>query len=262
MSFKILQRGTVALFILTLAAFIALKVYTILSVDTTPPVITFAQDVLDVGIGAKTDDLLAGVTATDDRDGDVTGEVMVKGVSHLITANTAQITYIAFDSSNNMSTATRTLRYTNYEKPRFTLTRPLMFSIGSQVSILEHLTAQDVVDGDLSNSVRVTTQNVDDTRSGVYSVTVQVTNSLGDVEILPLKLTMTDSARVTPAVELSSYIVYLPVGRTFSPAGYILSPTDPSTVTVEGRVDTTHPGVYELSYTCQGDTVYQTVVVR
>lgn len=262
MSFKLLQRGTVALFILALTAFVALKVYTLYFVDTTPPVITFAQDVLDVGIGAQTEDLLAGVTATDDRDGDVTGEVMVKGVSHLITANTAQITYIAFDSSNNMSTATRTLRYTNYEKPRFTLSRPLVFSIGSQVSILENLTAQDVVDGDLSGSIRVTTQNVDATRSGVYSITVQVANSLGDVEILPLKVTMTDSAQATPAVELSSYIVYLPVGGTFTPASYLLSSANSSAVTVEGRADTTRPGIYEISYTCQGDTVYQTVVVR
>ena len=262
MSLKVLQRITLFVFAATLAAFVGLKIYTDRMVDRTPPVISFDSDIVEVGMGAAESTLLAGVTAWDDRDGDVTGEIMIKGVSQLITADSAKITYIAFDSSNNMSTASRTVRYTNYEKPRFTLTSPLIFPTGGQVSILEQLSARDVVDGDLSDSIRVTTQNVDLARAGVYSITVQVTNSLGDVESLPLKVVMTDSALGSPQVALSSYIIYREVGQAFNPNNYISVPTSSSAVTIESNVDTSRAGIYEVTYTYQGDTVYQAVVVR
>ena len=262
MNIKLLQRGTVAVFLLTLAAFVGLKFYTARYVDTTPPVITFDSDVLEVEVGAAEEALLAGVTAADDRDGDLTDEIMIKGISHLITADSAKITYIAFDSSNNMSTATRTLRYTDYEKPRFDLRQPLFFPTGSPVHLLDRLTASDAVDGDISANIRVTTQNVDTTRAGVYSVTVQVSNSLGDLESLPLKVTMTDSAQAEPTVLLSDYIVYLKTGHTFVPISSILAPDDRSAVAVDSAVNTKVPGIYEVTYTYQGDTVYQTVIVR
>ena len=262
MSFKLIQRLTAVVFAATLLVFVGLKIYTALMVDLTPPVISFDSDIVEVRVGTAEDTLLAGVTALDDRDGDVTDEVMIKGVSQLITADSARITYIAFDSSNNMATASRTIRYTNYEKPRFALSAPLIFPTGGQVSILDQLTAQDVVDGDLSDSIRVTTQNVEVSRAGIYTVTVQVTNSLGDVESLPLKVVMTDSARTSPRVALSSYIVYLDEGQSFHPNSYITMPASASAVTVESNVNTNRAGIYEATYTCQGDTVYQTVVVR
>ena len=118
------------------------------------------------------------------------------------------------------------------------------------------------ISSDLSDSIRVTTQNVDLARAGVYSITVQVTNSLGDVESLPLKVVMTDSALGSPQVALSSYIIYREVGQAFNPNNYISVPTSSSAVTIESNVDTSRAGIYEVTYTYQGDTVYQTVVVR
>lgn len=258
---RILQRGIVALFLLTLLAFGGLKYYLYTSIDRIPPVITCDSDVVEVRVGAGEEALLAGVTARDNADGDVTGSIMIKGVSQLITADTAKVTYIAFDSSNNMATASRTVRYTNYEKPRFVLTQPMVFLVGSQVRLLDRLTASDVIDGDISENIGVTTQNVNAYTPGVYNVTVQVTNSLGDVESLPLKVTVASGSQYLLDVRLSEYITYLKVGDRFDPAAYILTP-DPQAVEVASDVDTGLPGVYEVSYTYQTDTVYQTVVVR
>lgn len=258
---RILQRGIVALFLLTLLAFGGLKYYLYTSIDRIPPVITCDSDVVEVRVGAGEEALLTGVTARDNADGDVTDSVMIKGVSQLITADTAKVTYIAFDSSNNMATASRTVRYTNYEKPRFVLTQPMVFLVGSQVRLLDRLTASDVIDGDISENIGVTTQNVNAYTPGVYNVTVQVTNSLGDVESLPLKVTVASGAQYLLDVRLSEYITYLKVGDRFDPAAYILTP-DPQAVEVASDVDTGLPGIYEVSYTYQTDTVYQTVVVR
>ena len=259
---KLLQRGTVALFILVLAGCVGLGLYVSRCVDRTPPVITCDTDVVEVRVGASDAALLKGVTASDDVDGDLTDTVMIKGVSQLITADTAKITYIVFDSANNMATASRTVRYTNYEKPRFSLERPLIYLAGSKIQLLDRLYASDVIDGDLTDSIRVTTQNVNAAETGVYAVTVQVTNSLGDVESLPLKLEVVGSGSVDPAVSLSQYIVNLQAGAQFSPADYIIAPAEPGAVEIDSDVSASTPGVYEVSYTCRGDTVYQTVVVR
>ena len=40
------------------------------------------------------------------------------------------------------------------------------------------------------------------------------------------------------------------------------APADPGEVEIESDVAASTPGVYEVSYTYRGDTVYQTVVVR
>lgn len=260
---KLLQRGTVALFLLILAAFVGLNLYLRMSVDRTPPVITCDSEVVEIRRSADESALLEGVTAMDDTDGDVTDSILIKGVSQLITADTAKVTYIAFDSSNNMSVKSRTVRYTNYEKPRFELSQPLIYRVGGKVQLLDRLTATDVVDGDISGNIRVTTQNINPSVEGSYAVTVQVSNSLGDVESIPLTVLVANGTYLTPAVRLSDYILYLETGDSFRPADYILAPANSTAVSVDASaVDTTQPGVYEVFYSYQSDTVIMTVVVR
>lgn len=112
-----MQRVILALFILTLLAFCGLRIYRRLTVDVTPPVITCSTDSIDVSVTAGEEALLQGVMASDDRDGDLTDQILIKGVSPSLTDSSAQVTYIVFDSANNMATVTRTVRYTDYEAP-------------------------------------------------------------------------------------------------------------------------------------------------
>lgn len=259
---KLLQRGTVALFLLVLAAYIGVHFFLNRNADQTPPVITCDSDVVEVRVGASDSALLKGVTASDDRDGDLTGEVMIKGVSQLITADTAKITYIVFDSSNNMATATRSVRYTNYERPRFALKEPLVFPTGGKIRLLDCLTASDVIDGDISERIRIVSQNVNASMEGIYSVSAQVTNSLGDAETVSLKVSIVHPSNAYPSVELSDYIVYLEQGGSFHPTQYITAPEDPGAVEIDAPVNTQEPGVYEVTYTYGNDTIHQIVVVR
>ena len=57
----------------------------------------------------------SGITAWDDQDEDLTGEIMVDHISTLISANTAKITYVVFDHADNASKLTRTVAYTDYK---------------------------------------------------------------------------------------------------------------------------------------------------
>lgn len=266
-----MQRVILALFILTLLAFCGLRIYRRLTVDVTPPVITCSTDSIDVSVTAGEEALLQGVMASDDRDGDLTDQILIKGVSPSLTDSSAQVTYIVFDSANNMATVTRTVRYTDYEAPRFALSQPLVYPAGQTVTLLDRLTATDVLDGDISSGIRITSQNVINSQPGVYSVTAQVDSRLGNSVVLPLKVVIT--AGGPQLITLSDYLVYLPRGSAFDAAGYIQSVTAPDgtalpagQVSIESPVDTSVPGTYHVGYsvTAQGQsyTVYLAVVVE
>ena len=212
-----MQRVIAALFILVLLAFCGLRIYRRLTVDVTPPVITCSTDSIDVSVTAGEEALLQGVMASDDRDGDLTDQILIKGVSPSLTDSSAQVTYIVFDSANNMATVTRTVRYTDYEAPRFALSQPLVYPAGQTVTLLDRLTASDVLDGDISSGIRITSQNVINSQPGVYSVTAQVDSRLGNSVVLPLKVVITTGG--PQLITLSDYLVYLPRGSAFDAAG-------------------------------------------
>ena len=266
---RLIEKITVILFAAVLLAFCVTQVCLRLFVDRTPPVIYCDSEVLETKVGASNKALLQGITASDKKDGDLTDQVLVKSITPLITDNTAKITYIVFDSSDNMATYTRTIRYTNYEKPHFALHEPLIYPVGSNVPVLDRLEAKDTIDGDLSGSIRVTAQNISSSYEGLYNITAQVTNSLGDVETLPLKVIINNASAANPQITLTDYIVYLDSGSNFNPYNYIDTVTSRDgssasweSVQVDSPVNTDKPGVYDVSYLYQTYTVYLTVVVK
>lgn len=270
---KILKRVTVILFVVVLALFAAMQVRERFFTDTTPPVISCGSDVVEVSVSAPESDLLSGVSAYDSVDGDLSSSVMVEGVSQLITADTAKISYIVFDSSDNAATYSRTVRYTDYHKPRFSLSRPLVYPVGGEVTLKDRLTAADVIDGDISSDIRVTAQDLSTDFEGTYSITVQVTNSMGDTSVLPLKVVLSNAGASAQLVSLTDYIVYIKAGSAFDPEDYIASAQTPdgaavpkSTVAVASNVDASAPGSYEVGYTYaaggQSYTAYLAVVVE
>ena len=83
---------------------------------------------------------------------------------------------------------------------------------GKTVTLLDRLTAYDQVDGDLTGSIRMTIQNLNIAAAGVYSITLQVTNSLGDTAVLPLSVIVQETSKL-PSITLQEYLVYLDQGR-------------------------------------------------
>ena len=253
---KFFQRTVIVLFVIVTLLFAGMLVYENYMVDDVAPVIRCGEDKILVSVTDGDEVLLEGVTATDNVDGDLSGEVMVKSVSPLIDTNTAKVTYFVFDSSDNVATASRMVQYRDYKRPHFSLQEPLVYRVGSMVTLLDRLTAADEIDGDISQNIRVTAQNLSVDYAGTYSVTVQVTNSLGDTAILPLRVVMDSYGAVNHLVELTEYIVYVDEGEDFDPQDYVkhvrdydYTVMDVSDLTIESNVDTSVPGNYEVSYT-------------
>lgn len=252
----------ILLAVLCLVGFFAYRTLNDLSADTRPPVIQESGEGPEVSVTDGYEALLSGLTATDDRDGNVTDSLLVESVRLTDGDGTISVTCAAFDSAGNVAKFTRQARYTDYRSPRFSLRQPLLFAQGSGFDVLDIVSAQDVLDGDIQHRIRATSLDESSiSSSGSHSVQFRVTNSLGDTASLTLPVEVYSSGTYTMGLSLSEYLVYLEKGSSFDARSYLMSATLNSesislknntpfnySVKITQAVDTATPGVYPVDY--------------
>ena len=267
--------GLVAVFALAAIAFGGFQIYQYTHEDISPPAFYGGEEPLVVSVKASDRELCAGLYAQDNMDGDLTDKIQVQRVSQLISSKEATVTYLVFDSASNYATFTRTVTYTDYHRPRFSLAKPLIFQTGG-IMVLDNLSAEDVLDGDISNRITFTRSNVLNSTPGTYQVVVQVTNSAGDTSSLPLSVIVYSNLNVIPTINLSSYLLYVDAGDKVDFKSMVRSvqdPLDDSTISRSAvqchdeHVDLNAPGIYEVYYYYTGRsgetaTTILTVVVE
>jgi len=216
----------------------------------------FTNDLTLLEISVKDDEkaLLKGLTAHDKTDGDLTDRIMVASVSHFLEPGLVNVKYVVFDAHANSATVTRKVRYTDYQPPRFTLTKDPTYVKGENFDLLDHIRVQDALDGDISDRVRILTNAVSNFNAGVYPVVLEVSNSCGDTARLEIAVTYVEEIG-TANIQLNNHIVYMNAGEEFDPAAWIQSVTNADgdelntdRVTVSGNLDTGVPGYYHLTF--------------
>ncbi|MBR5020853.1 MAG: DUF5011 domain-containing protein [Oscillospiraceae bacterium] len=224
------------------------------------PMLVCSEDVLNISVRDSRKALMKGISASDAQDGDLTGEIIISGVSKLMEGDHAKVTYVVVDSDNNIATVTRRIHYTDYQPPRFSLLKPLVYSSMQNVSIGDRIQVLDSIDGDITHNIRVTgTEATDD--PAMYTLDVMVTNSMGDTAELRLPILLSSGEEMQPVIELGSYLVYLERGSGFFPESYIeqvrwgteILPAE--SVTISGEVNTYTPGVYQVTYSVTHEEV-------
>lgn len=265
-----LKVTVVLIFILSVIAFAAYNVVARITADQTPPVISCDEDTISVSVEATDEELMAGLTAEDKEDGDLTDSIRVASMSRFTEKGKRTIEYVVFDKANQSATLTRNLEYTDYTSPQIMLTEPLRFNLEeiNESDLGTGMTVTDCLDGDISNKIRVTfNNNAYISGAGAYGVTAQVSNSAGDTCSVPLEVTIVDGDSTEERGKyypmLSQYIVYTPVGQAVSPMDYLIGfmrgdteytmsdlpmNVDPAAVAVGGAVDYNTPGNYTLEY--------------
>ncbi len=223
--------------------------------DTQPPKILCGSEVLELSVNSGDAALLQGMTAEDAQDGDLTGEILLCGKSYFLEPGVFEAEYVVFDSHQNFCQVTRRIRYTDYTAPEFALTQPLIFQRGQNIRYLSYVTATDVLDGDISDEIKVVASDVSNYTAGTYPVLLEVTNSHGDTVQVELMVEVRERNSGNVTVNLSKYLVYVPAGESFDPYSLILSVADSGgqllkngDVQVLGTVDTQTPGSYQLLY--------------
>ena len=135
----------------------------------------------------------------------------------------------------------------------------MSFTPNSVITLEDRLSAYDVIDGDISNRIRLSSVSVSNTEPGEYPITVQVTNSSGDTSSISLTVLIENVTSRHPTITLSEYIHYvtygdslteetlrsLIVGASESSSGYAVDAED---IVISGEVDTTTRGSYSVTY--------------
>ena len=261
---KRLRIITLVCFLLSAAALGASTAYQVWSEDKTIPVIDCPETPLVLSVKDSGEEaLLQDVTAYDEKDGDLTDKLLLEGIDRSAEGDIT-VTYVVADSDHHVVSRSRTLQYTDYAPPRFALSKDLRYSMGSSIRIKDRLTAADVVDGDLSDRIKVNSNDLSPYYEGTYPVTFEVTNSLGDTSSITMDVVVRNYAAGEPRISLTEYLVYREAGTPFDPRAYLDSVSggavgDVSIQLPEGGLST---GVSRVTYSCVGQngTVGSTVL--
>lgn len=251
---KVLRIVVSILFIVTSALFVFFYATEKMNTDTSVPVITIDEEILKVSINAKNKDLLKGVTAFDEKDGDLTDKIIVESVSAFIEPGYCRVTYAVCDSDNNVCSATRKLRYTDYTSPKFNMSDDLCFSLYERMNIADIITATDCIQGDISSEIVITSEDYTSSIAGVFNIEATVTNEKGDTATIMLPLIIEDENISAPKIELTDYIIYTKVNKELDFEEYIVGATDSRNndltddVTYETDIDISKPGIYSVHY--------------
>lgn len=271
---RILRVVAVLLFVVTTALYIYFSVTEKLKTDNTMPVITLEEDVLEVDINATNKDLLKGVTAYDEKDGDISDKVIVESLSNFIEPGYCRITYAVCDANNHVATATRKVRYVGYESPKFSLEEDLCFSIYEKLNLRNILTATDCIDGDISDNIVISSEDYSSAIAGVFTLQATVTNRKGDTSTINMNLFVEDLDLSAPEIELTDYLIYMePTNKEIDFEKYLVGAEDEKgndltkdVVIQQGKVDMSKPGTYAVHYrvsdknNVEGHTVLTVIV--
>ena len=185
--------------------------------------------------GSDTALLLEGVTATDDRDGDVTDSVVIENIFPNDDRTGASVIYAAKDSHNNVTKVTRRVNY----KAAGDAATPgeNTETDGSDAAPAENTEADG---SDAAPAAEEAQQN--DTE-GVKNET----NAKMEIEALPSE---------NPRMYLNTYETTVKAGSELDKISYIKEITDDADsqetlfteIQVDGEVDTATPGDYTLTY--------------
>ncbi|EUJ35704.1 putative peptidoglycan linked protein [Listeria weihenstephanensis FSL R9-0317] len=193
---------------------------------------------------------MAGVTANDTEDGDVTSKIQITASDVDITkVGTYHVTYSVTDSDNNTTTKTITVTVTSNAAPSITGVDKTLKK-GTAFNPLTSMSAFDLEDGDLTNQIKVTANDVDTSKVGTYHVTYSVTDS--DNNTTTKTITVTVTSNDAPVIHATDKT--MKKGMSFDPyAGVTATDTEDGDISIKVSitatdVDMNRVGTYHITY--------------
>ena len=251
-------------FILTISLLIGLYALFIVGskmynkTDNIAPVITITDEILTVSVKDKEKALLKGVSASDAEDGDLTSKIVIDSISEFDEKNYRTVTYVVFDNNDQMSKASRRIKYSDYEAPVFDIEKPIIFSyLGNQDYYKEHVSAYSVIDGNLNYNILIENIFYEKNKHIVFSVV----DSCGVKSMITLKA---DELNDIPSINfaLSDYLIRVNKGTEIDPYSYIENieymgmnlTNNFENISIQNNYDPTTEGMYEFIYRYTDDT--------
>lgn len=220
--------------------------------DRTGPVFQMDSRTIEVSVKDGQEALVKGLTATDAKDGDISDSIIVESIGPFTGTGSRIVNYAALDSDNHVTHTKREMVYTDYEPSRFHLSRPLSFAMNT-VNLLNGISVEDSIDGDLTRNVRMMSDSeIDTAHVGEYSARLKATNSAGGISYLPVTVEIYDASvfHRLPLLNLKEYVAYVEKGADFDERNYLTS------IVINGTSYslTEEEGTYENPVAAQGET--------
>ncbi|WP_233502483.1 immunoglobulin-like domain-containing protein [Catenibacterium sp. AM22-15] len=221
------------------------------------PVIHATDKTITVG---DTFDPMAGVTATDTEDGNLTTKIEVKKNDvDTTTPGKYEVTYKVTD--NQGASFTKSITVTVNPKMEVLNEAPVIhatdktITVGDTFDPMAGVTATDAEDGNLTTKIEVKKNDVDTTKAGKYEVTYKVTDNQGATCTKTIAVIVNPKMEVlneAPTIDAADKTIT--VGDTFDPkAGVTAKDAEDGDLTdkievVKNTVDTKKAGKYEVTY--------------
>ncbi|MCD8105602.1 MAG: DUF5011 domain-containing protein [Lachnospiraceae bacterium] len=230
-------------------------IYLKYSEDRNAPVITWSDEFVYLD-GMDYDELLVGVIATDEEEGDVSDTLTVERVVTDAEKGKATVTYAAKDSRNNISKAARILTYEAPEEESETETE----TEPETEPPTEPETEEESETDDASSDVVVMNAGGETDSDRILESGTEASGLSADSETETEEDTLSEaeetSSPYAPRLTLSTNRVTIQKGEAFDPVTYVEAITDDydniytlwRRIQVEGTYDTSVAGIYQLVY--------------
>ncbi|HAX73292.1 MAG TPA: chitinase [Firmicutes bacterium] len=156
---------------------------------------------------------LKNITATDDKDGDLTAQIKVEGTVNVNVAGRYELTYKVSDSEGLTTSKTRVVTVVREpnQAPVLSGIQEITINVGDVFDALAGIQAMDKEDGDLTAQIKVE-GTVDVNVAGRYELTYKVTDSDGvtttAVRIITVKETTSDTFDLSKVYNTGDTVVY------------------------------------------------------
>lgn len=222
-----MKKGLVAMLFLACAALLAGNVVVYIGEDRNGPEISVPQEEITYVAGTDTSALLNGVTAQDDRDGDVTDTVTIESIIPNANQTAASVVYVAKDSKNNVTKETRTILYS-------TDANQAAAQAAAEQVAADQAAAEQAAQGDAAGeSAQTTDDGAAQNEAAIAALSAE-----------------------SPRFYLTQYSVELERGAELNELSYVQDISDDEDsrdelyqgIRISGEVDTNTPGEYTLEY--------------
>ncbi|MDD1794067.1 glycosyl hydrolase family 18 protein [Enterovibrio sp. ZSDZ42] len=146
-------------------------------------------------------DAMAGVSAMDEENGDLTFSIVVDGSVDTSRLGQYVLVYSVSDEDDNETKATRTVEVYS-QKPVFSGVEKLTLKLGTEFDAMAGVKATDAEDGDLTSTVSVES-NVDTSLVGKYNISYSVTDSALQTVTVDRMISVTDGSTCVNAWDAS-----------------------------------------------------------
>ncbi|MEE1515967.1 MAG: polysaccharide deacetylase family protein, partial [Lachnospiraceae bacterium] len=163
----------------------------------------------DINLNIGQEYVEEGFVATDDCEGDITGNVVVSGSVDNTKPGKYVLEYKVLDTYNNECVVSRNVTVADFEAPIISLKgeKNQYIKLGSEYAELG-FSAIDNVDGDVSAKVEIT-GSVDTSKIGLYTITYKVTDTSGNVSNAKREIYVFDKQVESNTVNPGNKVVYL-----------------------------------------------------